>query len=87
MKPRVVVMIPFTTYLAGALFSAPFRLLAAVVRLCVAMPIVRYVFLGVALAGGVFTYTSYNAAHCHGDAYGFATGRNFGIACNRRSSE
>jgi prepilin signal peptidase PulO-like enzyme (type II secretory pathway) len=86
MKPRVVVTIPFTTYLAGALFSLPFRLLAAIVRVCVAVPILRYVCLAAALAGGIFTYSSYKAAHCHGDAYGFATGRNLGIACDRRRS-
>jgi hypothetical protein len=86
MKPRVVVTIPFTTYLAGALFSVPFWLLAAIVRLCVAVPIVRYVCLAVALTGGAFTYSSYKAAHCHGDAYGFATGRSLGIACDRHSS-
>jgi hypothetical protein len=86
MKPRVVVTIPFTTYLAGALFSVPFRLLAAVVRLCIAVPIVRYVCLAVALAVGVSAYSSYKAAHCHGDAYGFATGRDLGIACGRNTS-
>jgi hypothetical protein len=36
MKPPVVMM-PFTTYLAGALFSVPFRLVAAIVRLCIAV--------------------------------------------------
>jgi hypothetical protein len=86
MKPRVVVTIPFTTYLAGALFSAPFRLLAAVVRLCVAVPIVRYVCLAIALAGSAFIYSSYQAAHCRGDAYGFVTGRNLGIACGRTAN-
>jgi hypothetical protein len=86
MKPRVVVTIPFTTYLVGSLFSVPFRLLATTIRLCVAVPIVRYVCLAVALAGGMLTYSSYKAGHCHGDAYGFATGRNLGIACSRNSS-
>ncbi len=86
MKPRVVVTIPFTTYLVGAIFSVPFRLLAAIVRLCISVPIVRYVCLAAALVGGAFTYSSYKAAHCHGDAYGFATGRNLGIACGRTTN-
>jgi hypothetical protein len=85
MKPRVVVTIPFTTYLAGALFSVPFRLLAAVVRFCVAVPIARYACLAVALVGAGFAYSTYKTAHCHGDVYGFATGRNLGIACGRQS--
>lgn len=81
MKPSVVVTIPFTTYLAGALFSVPFRLLAAVVRLCVSVPIARYVCLAAATAVGAFAYSSYRTANCRGDAAGFVTGRNFGIAC------
>jgi hypothetical protein len=76
----------FEACCVDALFSAPFRLLAAVVRLCVAVPIVRYVCLAIALAGSAFIYSSYQAAHCRGDAYGFVTGRNLGIACGRTAN-